>query len=238
MGRGPHRFGNEGPAGVIFTLSAAGAPLPPEVPAAVALHRGLKHVGLLFQGETGRSMLMHLRGDQEVKADPLTADYRWTSPALTHDQLGRVQVMAWTLHEEYVEEGLPYGIDPTGARLDALGRVILEEGGLGFSCASFVHAVFAAVGLPLVQLDSWRTAPAERLQADTAIQQQIVEELRTRTPRREDWEVRARAEVGTVASLHPSEIAAASALPNQPLAFSEAAQAGQALEAQMTALSS
>ncbi len=134
-----------------------------EVLVAVALHSGLKHVGLLFQGETGLSTLMHLRGDQEVKAGPLTADYRWTFPVLTPDEHGRVQAMAWTLHELYVEDGLPYGINPTGARLDELGLVILEEGGLGFSCASFVHAVFAAVGLPLVQLDSWRTAPAERL---------------------------------------------------------------------------
>jgi hypothetical protein len=222
---------------VIFTVSAAGAPLSSEVLVAVALHSGLKHVGLLFQGETGLSTLMHLRGDQEVKAGPLTTDYRWTFPVLTPDELGRVQAMAWTLHELYVEDGLPYGIDPTGARLDELGLVILEEGGLGFSCASFVHAIFAAVGLPLVQLDSWRTAPAERLQADTAIQQQIVDDLRTRTSRREDWETRARAEVGTVASLHPTEIAAASALPNQPVAFREAAQAGRELEAHMRTLS-
>lgn len=111
------------------------------------------HVGLLYKdGDSVRCV--HLKWHYRMGVeDDLPQGYEWVVHSLP--ELYAMQVAARCRRIRRANpDGLPYAPGPFG-RFDATGLFVKDRGAHGFTCATFILAVFEAAGVPLVDVASW-----------------------------------------------------------------------------------
>jgi hypothetical protein len=105
---------------------------------------------------------------------------------------------------EHSSAGLPYAISYS-AKVARNGDVILTSEGDGFTCSTFVLAVFAGAGLDLVDDEGWP------LRAEDAQVQQGAVDLLTGKASLDHIEAQVR-QIGVAKRLQPTEVAAAASI--------------------------
>ncbi len=128
------------------------------------------------------------------------------------------------LYADQQAQSLPFGFEMDSG-FSSEGEMILSTPDAGFTCATFVAAVFASAGMPLIDCDSWRSCDAERVQADHNRRDKLIDciafddAVRAHTLRQQP----ARAFV------HAEEVAAASNMSPHPISAQRALPAGAKL---------
>jgi hypothetical protein len=218
------------------------------------------HVGLLYKdGETVRCA--HLEWHYHLKLEEGTRPGDgWVSSSLP--ELYAMQVAARCRRIVRANpSGLPYAPGSFG-RFNAAGEYVRDEGAHGFTCATFILAVFAAADVPLVDVQSWPARDdderfhrfvVEALEESLSRQRQklsLLENvgslsqaavLRPRIANLENHLEAVRVSPRS-ARFRPDEVAAAISLPSVPVSFLEvsspAAEITAYFQARATAASS
>lgn len=131
---------------------------PPPVQAAAILCRtphGNMHAGLLHRKPGQPLEFLHL-GWEDSLSQGWSWPYVWACPGLEPERLKSVAAYCRLVWKEFErKKRFPYGIAFHQTSFHPNGRLKLGEGARGLTCATFILAVFNAVGVQLVNEDSW-----------------------------------------------------------------------------------
>ncbi|KQM99256.1 hypothetical protein ASE85_11155 [Sphingobium sp. Leaf26] len=183
-----------------------------------------RHAGFLYRRDDGSVRVLHLafhhslRDDQADQWDATIrarfgADLRWADLGLPDDS--RVVFAAHLSQLLLGNPQIPYGLDAGGTAFTPDGRFVRGPVGKGLTCATFIAAVLAGYGHPVV-MDNWQPRPE-----DQAWGEQILAMLEGRASQEHIDAVRA--DIGA-SRYRPEEVvgAAVSPLPEWPLSFPDA----------------
>lgn len=116
-----------------------------------------KHVALIFQDENQQPMLVHLAWHKKVQVEEWNYAYCW----IEFEKLARdlAETFAdWILISSPKIDGMPipYSLVYEGERGFGLDGGVIDAGdGSGFTCATFILALFNDFGMPLVNHVDW-----------------------------------------------------------------------------------
>lgn len=178
------------------------------------------HVGIALTVDGEAAVFVHLAWHLALRVEAIPDPQWWVVPRMTRAALAAVAQLGALVAER--PGRLPYALEHQGARFTADGA--LDLGGRhGLTCASFVAVLFESVNAPLIELSTWHERdPARKAEDDTA-QQRLVDALAVRHPTQAALVQR---EVGCP-RIRPEEIAAASGIAPQPVAFDRAEAGGR-----------
>lgn len=111
------------------------------------------HTGMLFPNP-GAPILLDLATHMRVRSALAGPEYGWTTPRLSVFEQGTIGTISRKVALEYVSNGLPYSIQLL-AKFTRDGIAVLGELGGGFTCATFVLAIFEAGDIALLDSKTW-----------------------------------------------------------------------------------
>ncbi|CAX25999.1 protein of unknown function; putative exported protein [Methylorubrum extorquens DM4] len=201
-----------------FRASAAFAMMPAnQVGVAIQVtsrRRGLMHVGLLYEDRQGKAHLAHLKRDDVAVSEPAPNDqgFFWDDCAwLSRPNLNALaETVALFIELCARTREIPYGPNPPPEAFDAQGRYVCTDRRYGLTCATYVSAVLAGAGYPVVKFDTWQGRPDDETWWEMAagyLPPARAEELE---------------EVRIKFRLRPDEVAVAAAAEDRPLCFTQA----------------
>lgn len=195
---------------------------------------GLLHSGLVFTVDDEPQRLLHLWWHLKPLVDAVPDDMFWVPSGLRRVQAEAVATMASKIAERYHESGVEYGLSVEGIEILDDGTIMLD-GGVGLTCASFVHFVFDSVQLTPIVISSYECLPPERVEEDERVQRHLVGLLRAdrRTCRHAERVAR---EIGRP-RIRPEDIAGVSSLGERPVDRVRADQVGKEIREQLSRLS-
>jgi hypothetical protein len=109
------------------------------------------HIGLLYKTEVTDSLILNLRTHLDLRNEPPTENYRWLQVDL-HEINRRTLVALCRLIAEKCKH-VPFGFTYNGQYFTPAGDYIAHDLGHGLTCATFVMAVFATHGIPLLRTE-------------------------------------------------------------------------------------
>lgn len=134
------------------------------VVAVAVLPDNLDHTGIVYLNADEQFMFLHLAFHCDLRHESVRESYRWVLPsAKIHPvRLAHVAEMCERVWCRNQVHGLPYGFryDMSSFRRDGTMDLGLSE--RGFTCATFVLAVFRTVGVELLQRAEWRARPEDQ----------------------------------------------------------------------------
>ncbi len=145
-------------------------PLSSIATAAVAIgianpsHPHQLHTGVIHRMADGGLRMLHLAWHCVLRNDQPEPQYLCVSLGFDERRLRQLATMCRRIFYKNQQSGVPYGFAPPKDSFDvATGAYLLQESQVGLTCASFVLAVFHAVGLQLADYSSWPTdRPGDR----------------------------------------------------------------------------
>jgi len=203
-------------------------------PVAVGLSKGDLdlHIGLLYLAEATPRAL-HLAWHHKLRDDEVSKAAGWWVVDCVIDELFRKVLLGHCINlaNKRRVAKIPYGLRNRCSTIDQDGVFRPGPGESGFTCATFVLALFELAGVVLLDRDSWESRDGARKAEDEFVQQALVEALRQTAP---EQAAAAEREIGC-ARFRPEEVAAASGLPATPVPFPAAAAEGQLLRTHICA---
>ena len=180
-----------------------------------AAHRQ-QHVGILYSDDSDKIWLAHLGWHKQLHCDEPSIRYLWVDPNVPTTRLLQVAVLC-ELVVESNPDGIPYALSAPNACFDRdTGEFLFGPSMHGLTCATFVLALFDAVGLRLVRYEEW---PGNR-EGDKKWQEWIVSELEKQGAVAPDHVLAVKSEVGG-ARFRPEEVAGAATVSSLPAGFKE-----------------
>lgn len=159
--------------------------------------------------------------------------YFWVEPEMEPERAYLLAKLCERIAERHAgkKPSIAYALKYWGGRFGDDG-VFVSEGGLGLTCATFVMAVFASRGSPLVDWHDWRVREEE----DRAWLDHVVEMLRhkSRATKEHIDAVNQEAKKGC-ARFRPEEVAAAGVACELPVGFGYAERIGKQIVARLAA---
>jgi len=144
-----------------------GTSAPVAAVAVIPDNRG--HTGIVYSDEAEESWLLHLAFHHQLQRDLLDGTCGWilSGASIPKERLEHVAAMCARVWQRYEVGGLPYGFRYVASRFNEEGVFVLGADERGLTCATFVLAVYRAVGLELLKLDEWpqREEDQERFEA-------------------------------------------------------------------------
>lgn len=114
------------------------------------------HVGVLYREADHGIYLLHLGWHYDPMKTGPKPQYLWIVPALDNAQYSVVAARTREIARRYASKGLPYAINYKTEFLDDY-SLSNEAPGHGFTCATFVLALFKLCGIELIDRESWKT---------------------------------------------------------------------------------
>lgn len=177
---------------------------------------GQNHVGILYRPGRGAPRMCHFANHLDLRDEPARSDYFWDDCGFLRDDAVNGKFMAARVRSIAQTKSLPYGIVVEGDCFAPDGTFIgFPQKGMGFTCASFIVAVFHSAGYYIVETDTW-----EQRSEDAAWQTLILDYLEEDGVD-EDHIEEARKFVNGL-RYRPEEVAAAVANDHSPISFADA----------------
>ena len=183
-----------------------------------------QHTGFLYRRDDGSVRVLHLAFHHELRDDEVLewearvrawfgADLRWAELGLPEDSK-----IVFAAHLSQILLGnpqIPYGLDAGGTIFTADGKFVRGPVGKGLTCATFIAAVLAGYGHPVV-MGNWPSRPEDKEWAE-----QIISMLEGRANQEHIDAIKA--DIGA-SRYRPGEVvgAAVRPLPDWPVSFSDA----------------
>jgi len=184
---------------------------------------GQTHCGLLYRASDRSINMLHLQWHCDLHNESgVPAEYGWTVPAIPLErakQVSQLCRLVWRKHPE-----IPYGFHYVPCKLFSLvdGSLELQEGMRGFTCATFVLAIFERCEMSLLELETW-----PHRESDEVWQAHMLAVMRRRTPHIDTRHIEGvAAEIGCL-RYRPEEVAGACLVRNLPASFEEATASAQ-----------
>lgn len=140
---------------------------------AVALNSRASHIGIVYRDEAEEVVMLHLAFHHQLRRNELPHGYCWVNIAGIDERTKEIALAFLELVGLHSE--VPYSFDMTGITFNrTTGRIQGGENGEGLTCASFIVAVLAEIGIDLIDLSDW---PIDR-EVDLEFHRMVVEMLR------------------------------------------------------------
>jgi len=188
------------------------------------------HAGILHAAENALPEILNLAFHCLLRNDPPEGQYLWVQPSFDESRLRQLSAFCRRVWRKNSAKGLPYGFGLPNAVFDpATGEYLIRESQYGLTCASFVFAVFHAVGLQLADYATWPAGRAE----DKAWQMHIISMLEQHA-NDPPHVARVKNDIGAV-RFHPQEVAAsaACAVIDEPAAFTDLTTVAETIRLQL-----
>jgi hypothetical protein len=181
------------------------------------------HVGIIHKSDSSNHKFLHLAWHLQLENDDLNVPYRVfvNIPEARARQVAAYCRLVW---ERNAHDGIPYAFSaPNDAFDPESASFLLSSTRVGLTCASFVLAVFHAVGLRLADYSTW--LPRE---SDTAWQTEVISYMvkSGADPRHIESVTK---EVGSI-RFRPAEVVAAAEVFPPSASFEQAAERARNIE--------
>jgi len=115
------------------------------------------HTGIIYRAADDAVLLLHLGFHYQVANEPPSSRYIWAVPDIPDVRLRSVAALCRLVASIYPTEGLPYALryDGTSTFSTENGRWLAGTGGRGFTCSTFVLALFQSCGISLIDWQTW-----------------------------------------------------------------------------------
>lgn len=115
---------------------------------------GNLHAGVLYR-DGNRASVLHL-GWKDHLDRQWPWSRLWAAPDIEPERLLSIAGLCRRIWRSYQRSRqFPYGIRFAGSSFDARGKLVLGPGARGLTCATFILAVFKAIGVKLVDEEDW-----------------------------------------------------------------------------------
>lgn len=191
-----------------------------------------RHLGIFFRSEDEPLQLIHMAWHDALICEEPNSDYCWI-PCSSHIDPVILDTIADWLATVYKVNGstMPYSIksylsDP----FDEKGKLVARELGDGLTCSTFVMWVFHHSYIELLNKNSWKDRPDDKLWRQSMINLL----LRTRGYAKKHIEAQNES-VSSELRYRPEEVAGAAAtFTNNPIDFDQAIELGENVVFEMT----
>lgn len=186
-----------------------------------AVEADQRHIGILHCGVSqAEVLLLHLAWHCDLRNDAPRDFLVWIDPPI-HDVRARQLAAFCRKVARPNAQKIPYALSPPNDCFDtSTGDFLLRPATIGLTCATFVMAVFQAVGLQLIEASSWPARPE-----DEVWQRKILGLLAAKGADAEHVK-RVEREVGA-SRFRPEEVGGAAAHEPWPAKFEDAARLAQ-----------
>jgi hypothetical protein len=199
------------------------------IAAVAVVVKNMQHTGVIYQDDEDVLRFLHLASHCDLRRDKLKpTGTGWVLPSkeLLPERLAHVAAMCERIWERNEKRDIPYGFRYNRSRFLRDGAIELGEDERGFTCATFVLAVFRAVGIELLQLDEWqkgRIGDQERFDLILAALAEVCEDVEHLEAIRKERDS---------ARYRPLEVAGGSHY-QSPASFEQASKAATEIEAEL-----
>lgn len=191
------------------------------------------HAGLAHVEADDRINFLHLAWHATLRSDEPYPGLCWVDLALPRDRALSVAARCRQVWRQHAAGGLPYAFKYAETSFTGVGELRLGVAEHGLTCATFIMAIFASVGTPLLLPEEWPVRPE-----DSVWHARIIEALKQSASPEHVAVVEK--EVGC-ARFRPTEVAACStwpALAEGPASFGYASVTSRQIEASYESASS
>jgi hypothetical protein len=180
---------------------------------------------MIYRAPDDTARLLHLRFHFDVANESPSNRYLWVVPDIPAVRLRSVAALCRLVANNYSTVGLPYALRYDGTQTfdTANGQWLAGVNGRGFTCSTFVLALFQSCGITLLDLPTWCDRPS-----DVEWQNHIVQVLRAHGTDTSHLAGVA-SEIGCL-RFRPDEVAGACLEEDHPVPFSTAISAGIAVQ--------
>lgn len=211
------------------------------------------HIGVLYRDDTDEVVCLHLAYHLDLRKDPPGKMHAWIQlpsqiwPTARLEAISGMWELVWLEQEKLKEQGkaekgkphhgVPYAFRFVESRATPEGKLEIATGEYGFTCATFVLALFRAAVTELVDVDNWparaddanwHRAMIEYLRCDDDLPEGVShEDIENHLEHLES-------EVGC-ARFRPEEVAAAASRTEYPVHHDDAWRMGEEVAAVMRA---
>lgn len=188
------------------------------------------HVGLFHIEPPRQVRQLHLAWHQRLRSESTGGLFvLWIQPPFPLHRRRQAAAFCRLVWRRNGSKTIPYAFSSPRGAFNSQGPFELGPDQVGLTCASFVLGVLDAVGLALVDYDTWQLRPD-----DGTWQEGMVEMLRGDAG--EDHAARARQQMPAL-RFRPLEVAGAAASERVPVAMADAVVLGAKVDALLKALS-
>lgn len=118
------------------------------------INESQNHSAIVFRGEDGVYRLLHLGWNFFLIHEDIKDAFGWVNNSLDASNSLFLSVMCDRIARRNPE--VPYGLSSVGLNFDPeTGEILPGPTGRGFTCATFILAIFRLVGLDLLVEDTW-----------------------------------------------------------------------------------
>ncbi len=127
-----------------------------------------RHTGIVYRDRDDPgavTMLLHLAWHYKLTSEEVPPDYFWIVPPDIDPYLAFVLVrLCGKIANNYRpgQRGLEYAFRYDDGRFDETTGAFASASGKGLTCATFVLAVFATYGYPLLRVEEWKEREGDR----------------------------------------------------------------------------
>ena len=192
---------------------------------------GQQHIGIVYKDPDdpqADTTLIDLQWHYALSSRPILPKdkdkYLWVTPSIDPET---AYVLARLCNKVGTKYSLPgnvigYALRYYGVGFDVRTGELGNKKGLGLTCATFVLAIFASYGIPLLELATWRKRAEDKLWGE-----QIVADLRKHGADEKHVEAVNKQVKRGCLRYRPEEVAAAGAAPSVPIGFEYAEELGK-----------
>ncbi len=127
----------------------------------LAHHSQGGHCGTYYELLGGGIALLHFAFHNSVISEPKSAFYFDIPSSFPEREQFAISDFCRLVSDRHGSEGLRFAATRNETFLPKDAALKFDKPGIGFSCASFVKAIFDAVGVPLIEESSWPPATLE-----------------------------------------------------------------------------
>jgi hypothetical protein len=123
-------------------------------------HSAGLHCGLFYENSNGSIELLHFADQAKLLSAGTFAQYYEVTCHLPDESKLAISDFCRLVFRLHHSQGLRYAVTRTDEFLPD-GKLKIDKNGTGFTCATFVKAIFAVVGRPVLNEKSWPPATFE-----------------------------------------------------------------------------
>lgn len=127
---------------------------------------GDAHAGVFFLDEDDQPRVLHLAFHASLEFDELDEDWQrgvWAAPAIPRERAEAIGALCDRVHRRHKDQGLSYALKYLAGTFEiGTGEVRLGPSCCGFTCSTFVLALFRSAGVTLLRQEEWRARSGDR----------------------------------------------------------------------------
>lgn len=122
---------------------------------AIAVNIPISHCGVIYSASGGSTSLCDFQNDAKLANRPVPKDYYWTKVRFSAEEVDQFAALIELVLEQPPP---PYSFVYLSSAIDIAGTI---RQGAGFTCSTFVVALFEALRFPFIDVSTWQSRPGD-----------------------------------------------------------------------------